>query len=935
MRPLKLVMSAFGPYAGEETIEFEKMGSGGLYLITGDTGSGKTTVFDALSFALFGESSGGNREPAMLRSRFAEAKTKTFVELTFLYKGREYRVKRNPEYLRPKDRGEGETAERADAALYLPEGGMLEGVKSVNEKITELLGVNKEQFSHIAMIAQGEFLKLLLADTKKRSEIFREIFGTKKYQALQDALKSRSGKLHDEYDEISRSIGQYLGGVRCPKEHIHFEEFEKMKAEKKFASNNRLREMLEELCEDLQGRTKELDKALKITEKAIEQNNHYLGIYKSVKQGETDLQKNEKQKEKLSLKLSECRALLEKQEEQEPERKALSEEITIKRNKFKDFEELDQLVKEHKEREKQLQESKKGIEKEEKAIEKLEAEKKGGQEQKELLGNPLEKYAKAEGERERFQRLLEVFEEYKKNCEQLAVLQKEETALQKKYQKVAEDMEKKLTYANKLERAFLDGQAGVLAAELKQGEPCPVCGSTEHPAPASSHEDHVEIPSQEEVEQAREEGEARRKEAITLSEQVKETVGVRKTLEENRRAGEEKLLKVWQENMEPPFEEKKAEKVIKERITQADGELKKAENQREKLRKLEESLPKLEQELKERGSLFQKLKEQAAKEEEKVLSLQKQIEGMREKLGFAGKKEAEAHVKELEKNLAAMVKAYETAKKETEESEKALLNAEASIKTLEKTIKKSRKEMGETDGEALLTEQDRLAGEKARISTEKREAELMWNADDSVRKNVASQLDRLEETGAKWQMVKALHNTASGSIAGKDKIMLETYVQMAYFDRIIDRANVHLMKMTDGRYDLLRSKEAGNQKSQSGLELNVADHYYMTKDGGSRSVKSLSGGESFLAALSLALGMSEEVSANAGGIETDALFVDEGFGTLDESALDRAISALQELSNANRVVGIISHVPELKNRIDRQIVIKKTKGKGSETELVV
>ena len=932
MRPLKLIMSAFGPYAGEETIDFEKMGNRGLYLITGDTGSGKTTVFDAVSFALFGESSGGNREPSMLRSRFAEAKTKTFVELTFLYKGREYRVRRNPEYLRPKDRGEGETSERADAVLYLPGDGIVEGVKNVNEKIAELLGVNKDQFSHIAMIAQGEFLKLLLADTKKRSEIFREIFGTKKYQALQDALKSRSGKLHEEYDEISRSIRQYLEGVLCPKEHIHFEEFEKMKSEKEFASNNRLREMLEELCEDLRGQTKELESDLKKTEKEIERNSHYLGIYKSVKQGEENLQKMEEKKEKLILRLSECRELLAKQEEGEPERKALSEEITIKKEKLKEFEELDELVKSHKEREKQLQESKKKIGKEEKAIEKLEAEKQSGQEQKALFGNPLEKYAKAEGERVRFERLLEVFEEYQRNCEQIDELQKEEAALQKKYKKAAEDWEKKLSYANNLERAFLDGQAGVLAAKLEQGKPCPVCGSTEHPQPALSHE---EIPGQDEVEQAREEGEAGRKKAVSLSEQVKETAGRRKALEEKGKDGEDKLFRVWQENMDLPFEEKKAEKAIKERISKADGELKKAEAQKEKLQKLEERLPELEQELKEKGSLFQKLKEQAAKEEENVLSLRKQIEGMREKLGFSGKKEAEAHIKELEKNLTAMKKAYDAAKKETENAEKELSNTEASIKTLEKTIKKSRKEMGEADGETLLAGQERLAGEKARISAKKQETERMWNADDSVQKSVASQLDRLEETGAKWQMVKALHNTANGSIAGKDKIMLETYVQMAYFDRIIDRANVHLMKMTDGRYDLIRSKEAGNQKSQSGLELNVADHYYMSKDGGSRSVKSLSGGESFLAALSLALGMSEEVSANAGGIETDALFVDEGFGTLDESALDRAVSALQELSNANRIVGIISHVPELKNRIERQIVVKKTKGKGSGTELVV
>lgn len=527
---------------------------------------------------------------------------------------------------------------------------------------------------------------------------------------------------------------------------------------------------------------------------------------------------------------------------------------------------------------------------------------------------------------------MEVFEEYQRNCEQIGELQKEEAALQKKYKKAAEDWEKKLSYANNLERAFLDGQAGVLAAKLIEGKPCPVCGSTEHPHPALSHE---EIPGQDEVEQARKEGEAGRKKAVSLSEQVKETAGRRKALEEKGKDGEDKLLRVWQENMDLPFEEKKAEKAIKERISKADGELKKAEAQKEKLQKLEERLPELEKELKEKGSLFQKLKEQAAKEEENVRSLWKQIEGMREKLGFSGKKEAEAHIKELEKNLTAMKKAYDAAKKETENAEKELSNTEASIKTLEKTIKKSRKEMGEADGETLLAGQERLAGEKARISAKKQETERMWNADDSVQKSVASQLDRLEETGAKWQMVKALHNTANGSIAGKDKIMLETYVQMAYFDRIIDRANVHLMKMTDGRYDLLRSKEAGNQKSQSGLELNVVDHYYMSKDGGSRSVKSLSGGESFLAALSLALGMSEEVSANAGGIETDALFVDEGFGTLDESALDRAVSALQELSNANRIVGIISHVPELKNRIERQIVVKKTKGKGSGTELVV
>lgn len=946
MKPLRLVMSAFGPYAGEEVIEFEKLGNTGLYLITGDTGSGKTTVFDAVSFALFGESSGGNREPSMLRSRFAEPKTKTFVELEFLYKNNTYRVKRNPEYLRPKDRGEGETKERADAQLYLPGDGLITGIKNVDDKIIELLGVNKEQFSQIAMIAQGDFLKLLLADTKKRSEIFREIFGTGNYQELQDALRSRSGILRDEYDRISASIGQYLEGIRCPKEHAYYEEMERFKSDKKYASAKAQMagKLLEELCDDLKTQVKEYERTFQEADQAFNKVNHKLGIFQSIINEETELEKGKKRLEDLTEKLRESKLLLEEEEKKSPRRKALSEEITIKKEKLKDFDELDELTAQYGECEVQQKELNRSVEKEEKEIEKLQERITKGQENRALLDNPQAKHSRLEQEKERLEQLDAILKEYEedlKRIEELGNKQKQEI---KRYEKAAAEADKKMDFFLKLERAFLDGQAGVLAAGLKKGEPCPVCGALEHPSPAFCHE---EVPEQSEVEDAKGLAEACRQKAVKLSEKARELSGQRTALIEKSEDCGEKLFKAWKGLSGIPFEicntadfQNKevldnASKWVEERITRTRKELEETARHIEEAKELDEKLPQMNQELMDKNSRYQEYKEQSVKLQQAMESLQSQQEKLKATLGFASKKDAADYVKGLEKELAKLEKDYESAKKEAEDMGGKLKETEASVKTLTASVNKQKKEAGEEDIEVLRAEEKRLKQEREQISEARKELELMADADERAKRNVLKQLDNLSKTGAKWQMVKALHNTASGSIAGKDKIMLETYVQMAYFDRIINRANVHFMKMTDGRFELLRCQEAGNQKSQSGLELNVLDHYDMSRNGGSRSVKSLSGGESFLAALSLALGMSEEVSANAGGIQMDALFVDEGFGSLDEGALDRAVRALQELSTANRIVGIISHVPELKNRMDRQIVVKRDKLKGSRTELVL
>lgn len=930
MKPLKLTMSAFGPYAGEETIDFEKLGNSGLYLIAGDTGAGKTTIFDAISFALFGESSGGKREPAMLRSRFANPKAKTYVQLDFFYRGKTYQVKRNPEYLRPKDRGEGETKERADALFMPPDGQPVTGVTNVNEKIKELLGVGKEQFSQIAMIAQGDFLELLHANTKERSEIFREIFKTEKYQRLQDELKAESGRLHKEYDEISRSIHQYIGQLGCPEGHVLYEEVASLKVEKELVSAQKTEELLEELCASLQDQTKKYEKELELLEQKLAEANRRQGAYKSFRQAGEELEKAKTRQEELEQKLPESKAQLIEEEQKEPLRKELSESLILQREKLKEFDELERLLKECSRAEKITGGLKKQTEQKTKEIEELEAKIKDSREKEKQLGNPEVSLTKWQNEYEKKNRLLELVREYQQTKLRRQQTEKEEECASGQYRKAADEMERKQRYATALERAFLDGQAGILASKLQKDEPCPVCGSKSHPAPAVLTDG---IPQQTQVEAAKQEAEECRKQAARCSESVKTL------LERNKGICDrlENLKQNFQKEYCADIGNTDTEALLQKDLEEAEAATEKYQEQIERLGLLQSKLPQMETELAQSRAVLQQKREELVKAAESAASLKKQIEEYREKLAFESKEAAKEHIKVCQRQLDDMVQAYEKAKKEVNDLKTAQREEAMAVKTLQNTIRKQEKELEEDGGGAAFAEREkqlleRIEGlelDKKYLEQEKRRTDVMAHTNEDVRKNIARQLVCLETTEKQWNMVKALHNTANGNISGKNRIMLETYVQMAYFDRILARANVHLMKMTDGRFELWRNREAENQKSQSGLELNVLDHYYMDAKGGGRSVKSLSGGESFLAALALALGMSEEVSAGAGGLRMDAMFVDEGFGSLDENALNRAIRALQELSGTNRMVGIISHVPELRERLDRQILVLREKGKGS------
>ena len=313
MRPLKLTISAFGPYAGKMELDFENLGSSGLYLITGDTGAGKTTIFDAISFALFGEASGGKREPGMLRSKYADDKTPTEVELTFCYAGKEYTVTRNPEYMRPKGRGEGMTKQAADARLVYPDGHVVTKLKDVNIAIKEILGLDRDQFGQVAMIAQGGFLKLLLADTKERQKIFRNIFHTNLYVELQERLSKQANAVKYQWEDVRKSIRQYVEAILCQENSAYADQVQQAKAET--LPVEEVLTLLENILEEDQHFQKDLEQSLQNTETELEEVVALMSLGENYQKIKNQLVKQEAEEESAKALLQQRQAELEDQQE--------------------------------------------------------------------------------------------------------------------------------------------------------------------------------------------------------------------------------------------------------------------------------------------------------------------------------------------------------------------------------------------------------------------------------------------------------------------------------------------------------------------------------------------------------------------------------------------------------------------------------------------
>ena len=920
MRPLKLTLSAFGPYAGKTDFDFDKLGTGGLYLITGDTGAGKTTIFDAITYALYGDPSGNNREVSMFRSKYADLETPTFVKLTFKYKDNEYVVKRNPEYERASQRGSGVTKQTAGVELTLPDKKVLTKTKEVDTAIKNIMGIDKNQFCQIAMIAQGDFLKLLLAPTKERIEIFRHIFKTKLYSDLQNKLKQEASSLDNNCLQIRQSITQYIAGINCDESSLHCLQVSK-------AKNNELPideciSLLENLlAEDSQSEEKTADEISNIEKQADK-------IKLNIQQGESIsrakllLEQTQALLEKLSSEKITLAAALDDENKRSVEIEKLTKDSATISAQLPEYDELSQkqtalaknisLIEQNN---LTLNKAKADIDTLKSQIESLNAESKTLEkcgEQKIILENDI---LSLNDRLSKLQQLLQSMEALKKNHEE----HKKAVQIYKERQANVDSLDASYKEGHKL---YLDAQAGILAESLKENMPCPVCGSLSHPKKASKP---VDVPTKDELDALQKRLSAANKEVEMASQTAGKLNGAINEKMESTLTSIKELLGDINMNS--------ATDIAKENIGELQAKIKSINSEIKQLSKnisrkdsIEKILPQSTKRLEELQDSINTISNTVTTYTSENKAIEERIADLKSKLLFSSKLEADTKIKSNNDTVLKIQNAIDLATKRLNECKEKLASSNATKVELSKQLE-GKEEINLENEKNKLYE---LESNIKRLRAYKEEIHSRIVNNQSNYKNINLKSYELIEAEKQYVVVKSLSDTANGNITGKDKIMLETYIQMHYFDRIISRANARLVIMTGGQYDLVRRKEAVSKMGQSGLDLDVIDHY----NGTERSVKSLSGGESFKASLALALGLSDEIQSSAGGIQLDTMFIDEGFGSLDEDSLAQAMNALASLASSNKLIGIISHVGELKQKIDKQIIVKKDKTGGSRAEII-
>ncbi len=925
MRPLNLIITGFGTYCQRTQINLEQLGTQGLYLITGDTGSGKTTIFDAITYALYGDVNGENRTVSMIRSTFATPEIPTEVELSFEYRGKTYLVKRNPEYEGLSKRGDSVVKRTADATLFMPDGNVITGQGKVTTAIKELLGIDKEQFSQIVMIAQGDFQKLLMEDTEKRQEIFRKIFKTDYYKELQQQLLEQEKQLGLKRKEIEKALSIFINNISCDQTSTLNIELEKAKAgelvitdvvdliKKIISDDEATQSKLSDSISKIENQIKELRDILSKNEKTEEVRADYnqkSADFKTVKETIDEVEKafkaeqdRTKEREDKEAKLAVLKEELKKYEELETIEKDVQ---TLKDQK----DELDQQIKQIEDKCNDYKNQESALTKELKSLE--DADK---------------KYYEADAAQKKADERKSAFDELEKStadCEQLLAEYKDLQDDYKEAQKAYEEFDSKYKHMRKI---YMDEQAGIIAQDLQDGVPCPVCGSLEHPKPAVKSEG---APSKEELDQA--EKEDKKLEGKVSSASVECATG--KTNYENTlKLVKEGYLKLTSQDsaddlniLKLKISEQKEEalKLLQECNKQLDVEASRVEQKNQ----INEKLPELQKSLKEKTDELQKNNEELSALGARLSEKENQAKEFKAKLKFKDITEAQNAVTTLDNQIAQLKQDFENAQKKYEDEKDKFTTLKSQVEQLEDQLKDSK----EINTEELQNKIDELDAERTGINNQKAAVDSRLISNNNALEKINENSQELDEIQKTYAYVSALSKTANGMLTGgKEKIKLETYIQMTYFDRIIAHANKRLMIMSDMQYELVRRKQAADLRSQTGLELDVIDHY----NGGQRSVKSLSGGESFQASLALALGLSDEVRLSAGGIKIDSMFVDEGFGTLDSDALQKAFKALSGITEGNRLVGIISHVDLLKEKIDKQIVVKKARTGGSTVKVMV
>lgn len=924
MKPLKLTMSAFGSYAGKNVIDFTGQQQG-IFLITGDTGAGKTTIFDAITYALYNQTSGGERNGNMMRSQYAQPETETYVELEFLYRGQTYRVRRNPDYKITKTLKNGKIREQKvphSVELTLPDGTVFPEKKNATDaKIIEILGLTADQFSQIVMIAQGDFLKLLYTKSDERKMIFSKLFRTDIYWKIQENLRRKSMEMDERIQENDRAFEQEKSRI------ILLPESEELPLDELV---ERLRERLKDALKEQNLRRANVEELNKKITKYEEINKLFVSLEK-IRQNGKELEARQAESKERRQQIENARKAdkvlvaeqqnLRQQQEVEQSAQAIAKMTETLANDQEMFETLKTQQQEAEAKQKReaadIQKKMLALEQSFPSYEALQNARSEEQQAKKVwedLGKISEesfhkKKAGIAALKEQQKRQEQVVEQTKKNWEQTSLSASESA---KHYEHMYE--------------AFLKEQAGILAENLSAGCPCPVCGSTVHPDPAKLSDHAVTELEVEQAKKTRAAAEEKRDLAYAAFEAEKTEKQKLAQAVEKEEADfvlAQTIAKQQRKEAEQNYVslQKTAEQIREKLVYPSLAEAKKQYAAMQKaLEAAEQEIAKKRQKVSELAEAMNTLKGQKLAEEENqktakklAVKTEKEYAKLLEKSGFVS--EETYHLAILPERSRSKLE------REEKEYESQCLRQQSEQKLLEKQVS------GKTYTDTTELNEQLKAEKQALKEAEKTYMELhtAYENDRSVLQNCAVYLEKGKKLESEDQVIKSLSKTANGRLSGSAKIDFETYIQRQYFKQIIHEANKRLLTMSNHQF-ILKLKEEANtgRKTNEGLDLSV---YSLVTDS-ERDVKTLSGGESFLAALAMALGLSDIVERSAGAIHPDMMFIDEGFGSLDAQSRQQAIEVLGELAGDSRMVGIISHVTELKEQIDRKLVVSRT-DKGS------
>lgn len=924
MKPLKLTMSAFGSYAEKNVIDFTGQQQG-IFLITGDTGAGKTTIFDAITYALYNQTSGGERNGNMMRSQYAQPETETYVELEFLYRGQTYRVRRNPDYKITKTLKNGKIREQKvphSVELTLPDGTVFPEKKNATDaKIIEILGLTADQFSQIVMIAQGDFLKLLYTKSDERKMIFSKLFRTDIYWKIQENLRRKSMEMDERIQENDRAFEQEKSRI------IPLPESEELP--------------LDELVERLRERLKDALKEQNLRRANVEELNKKITKYEEINKLFRSLEKIRQTGKELEARQAESK---ERRQQIENAQKA-DKVLVAEQQNLRQQQEVEQSAQAIAKMTETLANDQEMFESLKTQLQEAEAKQKreAADIQKKMLAleQSFPSYEALQNARSEEQQAKKVWEDLGKTSEEsfhkkkagIAALKEQ----QKRQEQVVEQTKKSweqtslsasesAKHYEHMYEAFLKEQAGILAENLSAGCPCPVCGSTVHPDPAKLSDHAVTELEVEQAKKTRAAAEEKRDLAYAAFEAEKTEKQKLAQAVEKEEADfvlAQTIAKQQRKEAEQNYAslQKTAEQIREKLVYPSLAEAKKQYAAMQKaLEAAEQEIAKKRQKVSELAEEMNTLKGQKLAEEENqktakklAVKTEKEYAKLLEKSGFIS--EETYHLAILPERSRSKLE------REEKEYESQCLRQQSEQKLLEKQVS------GKTYTDTTELNERLKVEKQALKEAEKTYMELhtAYENDRSVLQNCAVYLEKGKKLESEDQVIKSLSKTANGRLSGSAKIDFETYIQRQYFKQIIHEANKRLLTMSNHQF-ILKLKEEANtgRKTNEGLDLSV---YSLVTDS-ERDVKTLSGGESFLAALAMALGLSDIVERSAGAIHPDMMFIDEGFGSLDAQSRQQAIEVLAELAGDSRMVGIISHVTELKEQIDRKLVVSRT-DKGS------